>query len=101
MKLYEIRNQETETITRDILDISRIAQRLSLFVEFLDNGVATYDFEYLTATAHKSKLMLAVADQILQGYVTEYNRNKNTSRMNDIEIVVDKGGKNNVKQEQK
>ena len=75
MKLYEIRNQDTETITRDILDISRIAQRLALFVEFLDNGVATYDYEYLTATAHKTKTMLAVADQILQPYVTERTRN--------------------------
>lgn len=75
MKLYEIRNQDTETITRDILDISRIAQRLALFVEFLDNGVATYDYEYLTATAHKTKTMLAVADQILQSYVTERTRN--------------------------
>ena len=97
MKLYEIRNQNTDTITRDILDISRIAQRLALFVEFLDDGVATYDYEYLTATAHKSKTMLAVADQILQGYVTESTRNENKSRMNDIEIVIDKGGKNNVK----
>lgn len=39
MKLYEIRNQDTDTITRDILDISRISQRLALFVEFLDQGV--------------------------------------------------------------
>lgn len=98
MKLYEIRNQDTDTITRDILDISRIAQRLALFVEFIDHGVATYDYEYLTATAHRTKTMLAVADQILQGYVTECTRNENTSRMNDIEIVIDKGGKNNVKQ---
>ena len=98
MKLYEIRQDLHDTaITRDILDISRIAQRLALFVEFIDQGVATYDFEYLTATAHKSKLMLAVADQILQGYVTEYTRNENTSRMNDIEIVIDKEVKNNVK----
>ena len=97
MKLYEIRNQNTDTITRDILDISRIAQRLALFVEFLDDGVATHDYEYLTATAHKAKTMLAVADQILQGYVTEYIRNENTSRMNDIEIVIDKGVRNNVK----
>ena len=99
MKLYEIRNQDTDTITRDILDISRIAQRLALFVEFLDDGVATYDFEYLTATAHKTKTMLAVADQILQGYVTESTSNDNKSKVNDIEIVFDKGVKNNVKQE--
>lgn len=99
MKLYEIRNQDTDTITRDILDISRIAQRLALFVEFLDNGVATYDFEYLTATAHKTKTMLAVADQILQSYVTESTRNENKSKTNDIEFVLNKGVKNNVKQE--
>ncbi len=83
MKLYEIRNQDTDTITRDILDISRIAQRLALFVEFLDNGVATYDFEYLTATTHKTKTMLAVADQILQSYVTESTRNENNLKAND------------------
>lgn len=99
MKLYEIRNQDTDTITRDILDISRISQRLALFVEFLDQGVATYDYEYLTATAHKTKTMLAVADQILQGYVTECTRNNNKSKTNDIEFILDKGGENNVKQE--
>ena len=92
MKLFEIRNQDTETITRDILDISRIAQRLALFVEFLDNGVATYDYEYLTATAHKTKTMLAVADQILQSYVTESTRNENKLKANDIEFVFNKGG---------
>ena len=80
MKLYEIRQDLHDTaITRDILDISRIAQRLALFVEFLGNGVATYDYEYLTATAHKAKTMLAVADQILQGYVTESTRQNNKS----------------------
>ena len=99
MKLYEIRNQDTDTITRDILDISRISQRLALFVEFLDQGVATYDYEYLTATAHKTKTMLAVADQILQGYVTECTRNNNKSKTNDIEFILNKGGENNVKQE--
>ena len=99
MKLYEIRNHDTDTITRDILDISRIAQRLALFVEFLDNGVATYDYEYLTATAHKTKTMLAVADQILQSYVTESTKNENKSKTNDIEFVLNKGVKNNVKQE--
>ena len=99
MKLYEIRNQDIDTITRDILDISRIAQRIALFVEFLDNGVATYDYEYLTATAHKTKTMLAVADQILQSYVTESTRNENKSKTNDIEFVLNKGVKNNVKQE--
>ena len=35
--------------------------------------------------------MLAVADQILQSYVTESTRNENKTRMNDIEIVIDKG----------
>lgn len=100
MKLYEIRQDLHDTaITRDILDISRIAQRLALFVEFLDNGVATYDFEYLTATAHKTKTMLAVADQILQSYVTESTRKENKSKTNDIEFVLNKRGKNNVKQE--
>ena len=77
MKLYEIRqNIQDTSVTRDILDISRISQRLALFVEFIDQGVATQDFEYLTATAHKTKTMLAVADQILQGYVTETTRNE-------------------------
>lgn len=98
MKLYEIRQDLQDTsITRDILDISRISQRLALFVEFVDEGVATYDYEYLTATAHKTKTMLAVADQILQSYVTENTRNENKSRMNDIEIVMNKGVENNVK----
>lgn len=81
MKLYEIRRQDIDSITRDILDISRIAQRLALFVEFLDDGVATYDYEYLTATAYKAKTMLSVADQILQGYVTESTDNK--AQMNE------------------
>ena len=92
MKLYELRQNIQDTcITRDILDISRISQRLALFVEFVDNGVATFDYEYLTATAHKVKTMLAVADQILQSYVTENTRNENKLQMNDIEIVIDKG----------
>ena len=92
MKLYELRqNIQDTSITRDILDISRIAQRLALFVEFVDKGIATFDYEYLTATAHKVKTMLAVADQILQAYVTESTMNKNKSRMNEIEFVIDKG----------
>lgn len=43
--------------------------------------------------------MLAVADQILQGYVTECTRNNNKSKTNDIEFILNKGGENNVKQE--
>lgn len=93
MKLYEIRRQDIDNITRDILDISRIAQRLALFVEFLDDGVATHDYEYLTATAHKAKTMLAVADQILQGYVTESTDNK--AQMNENKNI---RGIKNVKQ---
>lgn len=85
MKLYEIRqNIQDTSITRDVLDISRIAQRLALFVKFVDEGVATFDYEYLTATAHKAKTMLVVADQILQSYVTESTRNENKLKMNDI-----------------
>lgn len=77
MKLYEIRqNIQDTSITRDILDISRISQRLALVVEFIDDGVATCDYEYLTATANKVKLMLAVAEQIVQSYVTENIKNK-------------------------
>lgn len=88
MKLYEIRQDIYETsITRDITDISRVAQKLALFVKFIDNGIATYDYEYLTATAHKAKTILAVAEQILQDYVTESTRNENKSRKNDIEII--------------
>ena len=90
MKLYELRqNIQDTSITRDILDISRISQRLALFVEFVDNGIATFDYEYLTATAHKVKTMLAVANQILEPYVAETTRNNKTNH--DIEFVIDKG----------
>ena len=61
------------------------------YIRHKQNSTKTCDYEYLTATAHKTKTMLAVADQILQSYVTESTRNENKSRMNDFEIVVNKG----------
>lgn len=90
MKLYEIRqNIQDTSITRDILDISRISKRLALFIEFIDNGVATYDYEYLTVTSNKVKLMLAVAEQIVQSYVTENTKGK--KQKDNVEFVIDKG----------
>lgn len=76
MKLYELKNDIRDTsITRDILDLSKICQRLALYVEFITE-INHNDFDYISITTNKAKTMLCTVHYMLENYIKEMQKNK-------------------------
>jgi hypothetical protein len=76
MKLYELKNDIRDTsIIRDILDLSRICQRLALYIEFIEE-INHDDFDYISITTNKAKTMLCTVHYILESYIKEIQKSK-------------------------
>lgn len=72
MKIVEIKEDiRDSSIVRDVFDITRISQRLSLYTEFITDINFT-DYKYMQILLDKSKTMLCTVNYILENYYNEF-----------------------------
>lgn len=72
MKIVEIKEDiRDSSIVRDVLDITRISQRLSLYTEFITDVNFT-DYKYTQILLDKSKTMLCTVNYIMENYYNEF-----------------------------
>ena len=75
MKIVEIKEDiRDSSIVRDVFDITRISQRLSLYTEFITDINFT-DYKYMQILLDKSKTMLCTVNYILENYYNEFLKN--------------------------
>ena len=68
MKIVEVKEDiRDSSITRDIFDIKKISQQLSLYSEFIIDVNYT-DFKYVKILLDKSKTMLCNVNYLLEPY---------------------------------
>ena len=72
MKIVEIKEDiRDSSVVRDVLDITRISQRLSLYTEFITDVNFT-DYKYTQILLDKSKTMLCTVNYIMENYYNEF-----------------------------
>ena len=72
MKIVEVKEDiRDSSITRDIFDIKKISQQLSLYSEFIIDVNYT-DFKYVKILLDKSKTMLCTVNYIMENYYNEF-----------------------------
>lgn len=72
MKIVEIKEDiRDSSIVRDVFDINRISQRLSLYTEFITDVNFT-DYKYTQILLDKSKTMLCTVNYIMENYYNEF-----------------------------
>lgn len=72
MKIVEIKEDiRDSSIVRDVFDITRISQRLSLYTEFITDVNFT-DYKYTQILLDKSKTMLCTVNYIMENYYNEF-----------------------------
>ena len=77
MKIVEIKEDIRDgSIVRDVFDITRISQRLSLYTKFITDINYT-DFQYIQVLLNKSKTMLSNVKFILENYYNTERNKKN------------------------
>lgn len=75
MRIYEVKEHIEDTnISRDILDMNKIIQKLTLYSEFVEE-LNYYDSDYVSILSSKAKTMLYKMYCVFDSYIEEMLKN--------------------------